>query len=426
MSREINLVPDIKAEMLKALRMRNIILFVCIVVSIAGASVAAIFALIMGGQQLALDSKSKTLDTMSSKLSSYSDLGEFLTIKNQIDGIDSLTSNKKVLSRTFGILAALIPTGDDSITISKLDVNLTGTSTNSSDFANGNPTLSFEAYANAGKEPYIDYKVLEAFKKSMQFMYYDYGSYVDKTGATIPAYCMIEAGQDGATFSDPEKGRYAYWTIEAEGCNPSAQSDSTDSSDSTSSSSATSSTKADAPTYTTESYEGQTVVKIWRTPQFDSWYKTTQKEGEPYMSLDGRISGVEHFESQCISYTGNIGADATTPKWVDNKLCQLVPDGVDGIVISNSSNGRDSGNELVLRFSAVITLDPKAYEFVNTHMLAIPPTGRRNVTDSYVQVQSMFGERAKDCKEDDTDCSASTNTGTNTDTDNNTNGGNNG
>ena len=40
-------------------------------------------------------------------------------------------------------------------------------------------------------------------------------------------------------------------------------------------------------------------------------------------------------------------------------------------------------------------------------MLAIAPSGRYNVTDSYVQLQSMFEERAKDCKENDAACNAS-------------------
>ena len=45
-----------------------------------------------------------------------------------------------------------------------------------------NPTFTIDAQANAGQEPYIDYRVLDAFKKSMQYMRYDYGEYVDKEG----------------------------------------------------------------------------------------------------------------------------------------------------------------------------------------------------------------------------------------------------
>lgn len=380
MAHEINLVPDIKGEMLKTLKLRNLIFFLCIVVSLASIGVTAIIGLIAGGQQLALDSKQATLKSLSAKLNSFSDLDDFLTIKDQVGNISLLASNKKVLSRTFNTLAALIPTGADTITVSALNVDLSGEQ----------PTFSFDAQANAGKEPFIDYNVLDSFKKSMQYMRYDYGRYVDKNGATIPAYCIIESGSDGATFSDSSRGIYAFWTINAEGCNPS---DSTKSSD-----------------YTIEDYNGTEVVRIWRTPQYNEWYKQTAVEGQPYMSLDGQISGVEHFESACITYTGNIGQAGSAPKWIEsNESCLLVPGGTDGIQVSDSSNGRGNDDELVLRFSAVISLAPEIYNFTNTHVLAIAPTGRRNVTDSYVQIQAMFGERAKDCAKDDTACSTNTN-----------------
>lgn len=380
MAREINLVPDIKGEMIKTLKLRNLIYFICIVVGVASLSIVAIFWLISGGQQLALDSKKTTLNTLSKKLNSYSDLNEFLTIKDQVSNIATLTSNKKVLSRTFNVLSALIPTGADTITVSELSVSL----------SDNQPKLSFDAQANAGKEPYIDYNVLDSFKKSMQYMRYDYGNYVDKNGSKIPAYCMIESGADGATFSDSSRGIYAFWTINAEGCNPSSDLKSSD--------------------YTTEDYDGQQVVRIWRTPQYNDWYKQTKVEGQPYMSLDGQISGVEHFESTCITYTGNASQNSSSPKWIEsNESCLLVPGGVDGIRVSDSSNGRGAGDELVLRFSAVISIAPEVYNFTNSHVLAIAPSGRRNVTDSYVQIQSMFGERARDCAEDDTACSTNTN-----------------
>ena len=380
MAREINLVPDIKGEMIKTLKLRNLIYFICIAVGITSLSVVAIFWLISGGQKLALDGKKTTLETLSKKLNSYSDLNEFLTIKDQVGNISTLTSNKKVLSRTFNVLSALIPTGADTITVSELNVNL----------SNNQPKLSFDAQANAGKEPYIDYNVLDSFKKSMQYMRYDYGNYVDKNGTKIPAYCIIESGADGATFSDSSRGIYAFWTIDAEGCNPSSETKTSD--------------------YTTEDYNGQQVVRIWRTPQYSDWYKQTKVEGQPYMSLDGQISGVEHFNSACITYTGNASQNSSNPKWIEsNENCLLVPGGTEGINVSDSSNGRGAGDELVLRFSAVISIAPEVYNFTNSHVLAIAPSGRRNVTDSYVQIQSMFGERARDCTEDDTACSTNTN-----------------
>ena len=376
---EINLVPDIKAEMIKTLKLRNFIFFLCIVVAAASIGTIAIFGLITGGQQLAINGKKDTINNLSSKLKSYSDLSDFLTIKDQLGNIADLTSNKKVLSRTFNILSALLPTGSDTITISELNVSLT----------DDQPTFTFDAQANAGSEPFIDYNVLDSFKKSMQYMSYDYGKYVDKEGNAIPAYCMIESGTDGAIFSDPDRGIYAFWTINGEGCNPSET--------------------VKASSYSLEKYDGEDVVRIWRTPQYSEWYKETATSGQPYMDLSGNISNVPHFESACITYTGDTSQSKTNPKWTEtNESCKLVPEGTDGISISDSSNGRDSNGELVLRFSATILIAPEAYQFSNTHMLAFAPSGRRNVTDSYVQVQAMFGERATDCAEGDASCNSNT------------------
>ena len=404
MAREINLVPDIKEEMIKTLKLRNFIFFLCIIVAVASAGITLITGVIMVGQQSAIDAKKNTISNLSNKLNSYSDLNDFLTIKDQLGNINTLTSNKKILSRTFNILSALIPTGADTITISELNVNL----------ANDAPTFTFDAQANAGKEPFIDYNVLDSFKKSMEFMRFDYGRYVDRQGNAIPAYCIIEAGSDGATFNDQSKGIYAYWTINANGCNPSVNS--SDSSNNTNTNT----------NYTTENYEGQEVVRIWRTPQYSDWYKTSPAEGQPYMSLDGTISNVEHFESACIKYTGVVSGDSNNPKWTStNDNCKLVQQSSDenngsGIKITDSSNGRGSDDQLVLRFSAVITLNPQVYLFNNHHVLAIAPSGHVNVTDSYVQIQAMFGQRAADCAENDTACNSNTNLDNNT----NKNGGN--
>ncbi len=398
MAREINLVPDIKGEMIKTLKLRNLIFFLCIIVALASVGVVLTTGLIMGGQQLALDSKKKTIDSLSEKLNSYSDLNDFLTIKDQVGSITTLTENKQVFSRTFNILSAMLPTGADTIIISELNVDL----------SEEQPTLAFDAQADAGTEPYYDYRVLDAFKKSMQYMRYDYGSYVDKEGNEIPAYCMIETGDDGAMFNDADKGIYAYWNINGEGCNPS-------------------STLKDSD-YATENYNGETMVRIWRTPQFADWYKEKEVSGQPYMSLDGTISNVEHFDSACITYTGDDSQNSASPKWTTaNETCKLVPD-EDGITTTGSSNGRDSNEKLVLRFSATIKIAPEAYKFSNNHMMALAPSGRHNVTDSYLQVQAMFGERAADCDANDSDCQTapSSDTEANSDSKNNqnTNGGN--
>lgn len=347
MAREINLVPDIKDEMIKALKLRNLIFFLCIAVSVAAIGVVIVLGGIVGGQSAALNAKQNTLKEMSKTINSYDDLSDFLTIKDQLGKLSAISENKNVLSRTFGILGALLPKGADVITISELTVNLDVE----------NPTLTFEAQANAGEYPYIDYNVLDAFKKSMPYMKYDYGRYRDKNGNDIPTYCMIESGVDGATFADEEKGIYALWTITKDGCYTREETDGEDEP-----------AEVEDYGYALEEYEGEQVVRVWR--EVDA----NEDENLPY------------FESAC------------------NGECYLVPDGVDGIMVTESSNGRDSDGELVLRFTATITLTPEVYKFENKHMLAVAPSGRFNVTDSYMQIQAMFSARAVDCLETDASC----------------------
>lgn len=390
--REINLVPDIKGEMIKTLKLRNFILFLSIVIASASVGVVVFFGTIAGGQSIAIDNKNDAIAQLSNKLHSYDDLSDFLTIKDQVSNINLIADNKKVLSRTFEILTSLLPsaTDPDTIQISKLDVNL----------SNESPTFTFDAQADAGKAPFIDFNVLESFKKSMEYYRFDYGTYVDRHGNSIPAYCIVDTNDAGLALRDDEGNYYGLWTINAEGCDPAATTDE----DGT--------VVSSANEYNLESYGDQQVVRIWRTPQYESWYHAeVPTEDIPNMTANGVITNVAHFESECINYKIDLRDGQPVKLNGDDNSCMLVPgtEETPGIRTSDSANGRDSTGNLVLRFSAVITFDPRTYEFANHHFIAIPPTTRRNVTDSYSQIQNMFVERASNCSEDDADCNSKSN-----------------
>lgn len=433
--KEINLVPDIKNDFIKTLKFRNLVFFLSIIIASGSVIVMLTFLTIAGGQQGFINSKQTTIDALQKKISDYSDLSDFLTIRDQLSNIATITENKVMMSRTFNILSAIIPTGDDYINISELSVDLSG--------EDEKPMFTIDAQANAGSDPQIDYKVLDSFKKSMRYLRYDYGEYVDKDDQTIPAYCMIETAEDGSILRDTEKGYFAYWLIEGEGCNPSAEDEedeeyeeeeeeNSDSVKSTSllntqslNTSSLSTTKLDSEEsltkvstpeelsqktgYQIENYNGQNVVKIWRTPQYTEWYKKDPKESEPYMDLDGSIHDIPHFNSSCISYSGTEKDNSTITWTATNDSCQLVPEDEGeednaGIIIESSSNGRNADEELVLRFNAKIFFAPEVFNFNNHHMITLSPAGRRNVTDSYAQIQSIFAERASDCDQSDTEC----------------------
>ena len=130
------------------------------------------------------------------------------------------------------------------------------------------------------------------------------------------------------------------------------------------------------------------------------------------MTENGVIKDVAHFNSECISYKVELRNGQAVKVDESNNSCKLVPLSADGddstsginIPADSSSNGRDASNQLVLRFDATITLNPEVFNFSNQHYRTIPPSSRRNVTDSYVQLQSIFAERASDCAQDDADC----------------------
>ena len=417
---EINLVPEVKSQMIKALKLRNLVLFICIVVSAVSVGAVVVLFGIKSGQDIAMASQDGKLETMSAKLLGYEELGDLVTIQNQLDKLQDLSQNKTVLSRVFGALGVMLPAGDDVVQLSELRVDL---STNA---------LRMEGQADARVDPLIDYRVLESFKKGVELTKYDYGRYVDANGTEIPTWCINGAGLDGSAYREGDS-YYAWWDLSTEGCAAVKQGETVDEESEVqlvySDSAQVESVEEEVPleqlsglniTVTTDEngnsvvdpeslaaagvemrVEGDvtryfrqrvTRVKVWRTPQFTTWYNG----GE--MELNGAITGVEHFESACINYSG-VQQDNSV-RWTSVNDCMLAPG---GLTIVSSSNGRDESDNLVLRFTATVEIEPEFFAFQDKHMLAIGPMGQ-NVTDSYVQIGGMFTQAATECEEGDTEC----------------------
>ena len=167
---EINLVPEVKHQMIKAQKLRNLVLFICVVVSAASLGVVAVLFSIKSGQDIAMSSQDKKLETMSAKLMGFEELGDLVTVQGQLGKLQEIANNKRVLSRVFGALGAMLPTGGDVVQLSELRVDLDAS------------TLRMEAQADARMAPLIDYRVLESFKKGVALTKYDYGRYFYSNG----------------------------------------------------------------------------------------------------------------------------------------------------------------------------------------------------------------------------------------------------
>ncbi len=125
---EINLVPDVKQELLRAQKQRNIVISVAIILAIAaGAIVIIAAAYVYGAQKLMMDTANKTIDEQYATLNKVEDLDKMLTIQNQLKQISKLNASKNAGSRLYGMLNVIIPAEPHEVTVSSMLVEPAGT-----------------------------------------------------------------------------------------------------------------------------------------------------------------------------------------------------------------------------------------------------------------------------------------------------------
>ena len=146
---EINLIPDVKQELIKAERVRSVVISTSIFAGIIALAVVGLLAAYVFGVQTvrsALDDDA--IKKGGAQLASVEDLSKVLTIQNQLSKISELNSQKKIDSRVFDVLSAVIPPPPNDIQVSSLLIDA------------ANSRISLE-----GQTP--TYDTLEVFKKTI-------------------------------------------------------------------------------------------------------------------------------------------------------------------------------------------------------------------------------------------------------------------
>jgi hypothetical protein len=199
---EINLVPDIKRETLHRKRIRNLILFACIVVAAGCAGILIILGGILTGQTVVLSGLDEDLSRKSNNILSFTNADQLLTIQAQLKNIDQIDSSKHISSRIFGVLDVILPGGDgarDTVQISDATLDLTTGVITFTAKADSTPEEGFTAG--------IHWRALDAFKNIVLLSRYDYGRYIDSEGNEILARCVDEESVEGVIWGVYRRNR---------------------------------------------------------------------------------------------------------------------------------------------------------------------------------------------------------------------------
>jgi hypothetical protein len=146
---EINLVPDVKQELIKAQRVRSAVISVSISIGVIAVVIVTLLAIyVFGVQTVRSTLDDNAINDGSAKLSKVQDLSKTLTIQNQLTKISALNSQKKIDSRVFDMLQAISPPAPNTITVSTLSLDST------------TDTLTIDGQA-------ADYTAVEVFKKTI-------------------------------------------------------------------------------------------------------------------------------------------------------------------------------------------------------------------------------------------------------------------
>lgn len=118
---QINLLPSIKAEYVKAQRTKRTVITVSIIAIGVSLGIVGILASIaFGAQQLQLSNLQKDIEKSEQNIKSVPDLDKILTIQNQLVALTPLHDAKPVMSRLFTYLQQTTP---DSVKLEKYTVD---------------------------------------------------------------------------------------------------------------------------------------------------------------------------------------------------------------------------------------------------------------------------------------------------------------
>lgn len=172
---EINLVPDVKQELIRAQRVRSAVISLAVVIGIGAIAVVVLLLMYLGVQQGRSYFTEQTITSESKKLSQVEDVSNVLTLQNQLAQLSSIHDEKHITSRVFDVLSTVTPQGENAVSISNLTIDAT------------EDTIRIEAQTPGG------YPALDVFKKTIAAT--KLGFTRDNQPETMPLATNISSGE---------------------------------------------------------------------------------------------------------------------------------------------------------------------------------------------------------------------------------------
>ncbi|MDB5177878.1 MAG: hypothetical protein JWO61_261, partial [Candidatus Saccharibacteria bacterium] len=163
---EINLVPDVKQELMKAQRLRTTVMSMAIVAGLASIGIVVVLAVyVFGAQTLRSNLADDAIKSEQQKISKVDGLASALTIQAQLSKLGELSKDRRVNSRIFDVLSAIVPSAPNSVAISKTTIDTE------------NKTITIDAQADSG------FATLEVFRKTIEATRLEYK--LDKAAKSV-------------------------------------------------------------------------------------------------------------------------------------------------------------------------------------------------------------------------------------------------
>lgn len=159
---EINLIPDVKQELIKAERVRSGVISTAILVGIASVAVVAVLGGLIGGQAIASKIADDSIKDQNAELIGKPDLTNTLTIQNQLTKLSKMHADKKIDSRLFDMMIAINPAAPNNATFSSIKLDP------------ATKTISIEGQSSGG------FAAVEVLKKTILNTKVSYLNKVDK------------------------------------------------------------------------------------------------------------------------------------------------------------------------------------------------------------------------------------------------------